>query len=84
MKEGCRRNSKGYRECRSKKDGGWMVHIPAGKFWRGSNSWNNTKPKQKVYLDGYWIDKYETTVVQFEKCVNAGSCKQKYYRTKSD
>lgn len=29
--------------------------------------WESEKPQRKVYLDGYWIYKYEVTVAQFRK-----------------
>jgi formylglycine-generating enzyme required for sulfatase activity len=46
-------------------DGIIMVYIPAGEFIMGSNYYNNQKPLHTVYLDGYWMGKYEMTVKQF-------------------
>jgi len=48
-----------------------MIYIPAGEFTMGSNEANNEKPIHKVYLDAYYIDKYEVTVGQFRKFCNA-------------
>jgi formylglycine-generating enzyme required for sulfatase activity len=48
-----------------------MVHVPAGEFTMGSKEGNNNeKPEHKVFLDGYWIGKYEVTVSQFKEFVN--------------
>jgi serine/threonine-protein kinase len=59
----------------SAKDGMEMVYVPAGTFSMGSNDGeSDEKPVHEVYLDGYWIDKYEVTNVQYAKCVAAGVC----------
>jgi sulfatase modifying factor 1 len=43
-----------------------MVFIPAGEFYMGSDeASNDAKPVRKVYLDGFYIDKYEVTFAQF-------------------
>jgi formylglycine-generating enzyme required for sulfatase activity len=60
-----------------------MVYIPAGSFCMGSDDSdkeadNDEKPKHKVYLDAYYIDKYEVTNAQYKECVNAGKCKKPY------
>lgn len=34
------------------------------------------KPQHKVYLSSYYIDKYEVTNEEYEKCVKAGVCKE--------
>ena len=73
-------------------DGMEMVFIPEGEFTMGADSSNLSIPKSdagayvdstfddqpvhKVYLDNYWIDKYEVTNNQYAKCVNAGVCKE--------
>ncbi len=45
-----------------------MVYIQQGEFQMGSdNGKNNEKPIRSVYLDGYWIGKYEVTFDQFDK-----------------
>jgi len=52
-----------------------MVPIPAGEFTMGSDSGrNDEKPVHKVYLNAFYIDKYDVTNAQYEQCVSAGSC----------
>ncbi len=66
-----------------------QVYVPAGEFLMGS-----TDPEAKItleggvaypeipqhtmYLDGYWIDKYEVSNGQFALCVEAGGCSTHY------
>ncbi|MDD5224942.1 MAG: formylglycine-generating enzyme family protein [bacterium] len=60
--------------------GGEMILVPAGEFMMGcdeavvNSCFINEKPDRAVYLDAYYIDKYEVTVSEFEKCVIAGKC----------
>jgi|GEM_PF-1004056 len=50
------------------KDGAEMVWVPAGEFLMGSNGGDREeKPQHNVYLDGYWMYKYEVTVAQYKK-----------------
>lgn len=59
-------------EFRNEKDGSILIEIPAGEFTMGSNDGDeDEKPVHKVYLDKYYIGKYEVTVGQFRKFVNA-------------
>jgi len=52
-----------------------MHLIPAGNFIAGSNSgYDNEKPVHTVYLDDFYIDKYEVTNVLYKACVDAGVC----------
>jgi formylglycine-generating enzyme required for sulfatase activity len=61
------KNNKGYWEI-DHGDGIVMVYIPAGGFTMGSNDGeNDEKPPHKVYLDGYWMGKYEVTFDQYDK-----------------
>jgi formylglycine-generating enzyme required for sulfatase activity len=49
-----------------------MVLIPAGEFIMGSDSGeSDEKPSHKVYLDAYYIDKYEVTFDQYDKFCEA-------------
>jgi eukaryotic-like serine/threonine-protein kinase len=66
-------------------DGMEQVYVPAGEFLMGSvdPEAKTTEeggraypevPQHTVYLDGYWIDKYEVTNAQYALCVEAGAC----------
>ncbi len=49
-----------------------MVLIPAGEFVMGKDDGeDDEKPAHKVYLDAYWIDKYEVTNEQYAKFLDA-------------
>ena len=51
-----------------------MVLIPAGEFLMGSPEGEGAfdeHPQHKVYLDAYYIDKYEVTNAQFKEFVEA-------------
>ncbi len=55
------------------KDINARVKIPAGKFVMGTNSeevWSCEKPAHEVYLDSYFIDKYEVSNYKFTKFLN--------------
>jgi formylglycine-generating enzyme required for sulfatase activity/predicted Ser/Thr protein kinase len=56
-----------------------MVFVPAGEFLMGSSdadrdASSDEKPQHTVYLDAFWIDKYEVTNALYKKCVDAGKC----------
>jgi formylglycine-generating enzyme required for sulfatase activity len=62
-----------------------QVYVPAGEFIMGTDDQEAIQtteggraypevPKNVVYLDGYWIDKYEVTNGQYALCVEAGVC----------
>ena len=54
-----------------------MVSIPAGEFSMGSNKGDSDeKPPHTVSLDEFLIDKQETTVADYKKCVEAGKCEE--------
>ena len=47
-------------------DGVQMVLVPAGEFIMGSNSGDDSEePRRRVYIDGFYIDKYELTNARF-------------------
>jgi len=56
-----------------------MVFVPAGEFLMGSSDADSDadyteKPQHKVYLDAFWIDKFEVTNALYKRCVDAGGC----------
>jgi formylglycine-generating enzyme required for sulfatase activity len=66
-----------------------QVYVPAGEFIMGSSDIEAKItieggraypeiPVHTVYLDGYWIDKYEVTTSQYALCVEAGGCRAPY------
>jgi serine/threonine-protein kinase len=54
--------------------GAAMVYVPAGEFTMGGNDYGSEEPPHTVYLDAFWIDKYEVTNALYKKCVDAGKC----------
>jgi len=56
-------------------DGAPMVLVSAGEFTMGSNDGaSDENPVHNVYLDAFWIDKFEVTNALYKKCVDAGKC----------
>jgi len=54
-----------------------MVLIPAGQFVMGSDEGVlDEKPAHSVFMDSYYIDKYEVTNEQFELCVQLKICRR--------
>ncbi|MFA4880974.1 MAG: formylglycine-generating enzyme family protein [Candidatus Doudnabacteria bacterium] len=58
-------------------DGAPMVLIPAGEFQMGSDENESEKPVHTVYLDAFYMDKYEVTNAQYQKFVQATSHEDK-------
>ena len=61
-----------------------MVLIPAGEFIRGTDSEQaNTdqKPAHQVYLDAFYIDKYEVTNAEYEEFILVGGYKKREFWT---
>jgi len=42
-----------------------MVSVPAGEFWMGSEDNSDEKPRHRVYLGAFYIDKFEVTNALF-------------------
>lgn len=63
------KNRQGYWEGRFADDM-VMVYIPEGEFMMGlpweTGGAEDESPEHAVYLDGYWISKYETTFYQYD------------------
>jgi formylglycine-generating enzyme len=54
------------------KDGAPMVLIPAGEFTMGSDKGDDDEePVHKVFVDGFYVDKFEVTNGRFAKFVEA-------------
>ncbi|MBI3625156.1 MAG: SUMF1/EgtB/PvdO family nonheme iron enzyme, partial [Candidatus Rokubacteria bacterium] len=70
-------------------DGAEMVLVPAGEFGMGSDASDtladaDEKPRHKVFLDTFYIDKYEVTNVLYKRFIEAtGRAAPKYWK-KSD
>jgi len=59
----------------SDRDGMEMVYIPEGLFTMGSNTGeDDEQPTHTVFLDTFWIDKYEVTNAQYAECAAVGRC----------
>jgi sulfatase modifying factor 1 len=58
------------------KDGAVIVLIPAGEFQMGSNEEKRGKPIHTVYLDDFYMDKYEVTNIQYRKFMQATGRKE--------
>lgn len=63
-----------------------MIFIPPGEFWMGCANdsleyclYSDEQPMHTVYLDAYFIDKYEVTNGQYAQCVSAGVCNPPLY-----
>jgi len=66
-------------------DGMEQVYVPAGEFLMGSDDLDAKReieggraypeiPQHTVYLDSYWIDKFEVTNAQYARCEADGAC----------
>ena len=60
-------------------DGATMVYVPAGEFLMGNTDNDRDaesveKPQHWVYLDAFWIDKFEVTNTRYAMCLNTGKC----------
>jgi formylglycine-generating enzyme required for sulfatase activity len=56
-----------------------MQFVSAGDFKMGSDDADkdansDERPQHTVYLDAFWMDKFEVTNALYKKCVDAGKC----------
>ena len=53
-----------------------MSCVPAGTYEIGSNDskWEDERPEHRIELDAFFIDQYEVSVRNYQKCVKAGEC----------
>jgi formylglycine-generating enzyme required for sulfatase activity/regulator of sirC expression with transglutaminase-like and TPR domain len=57
-----------------------MALVPAGFFIMGSNkTLDDEAPEHRVYLDGFWMDKYEVSAGEFAEFLNAVDNVKGYY-----
>lgn len=56
------------------KDGMKQVFVPAGKFRMGRHLTKNDEPIHTVYLDSFWMDRYEVSNAQYARCVAESAC----------
>ena len=54
-----------------------MMLIPAGEFQMGSNESSDEQPVHTIYVDAFYMDKYEVTNAQYKKFVDANPQWQK-------
>jgi len=62
------------------KDGMAMVLVPAGEFWMGlpeGVGLDDEQPRHKVYLDAYYIDKYEAATERYAKFLEFVGCRSR-------
>ena len=58
-----------------------MVLIPKGYFLMGANGHGDDEaPEHKVYLDAYYIDKYEVTAAEYAKFLNDVKMFKQFYK----
>jgi formylglycine-generating enzyme required for sulfatase activity len=51
-----------------------MVLVSAGEFWMGSDGGDErSRPRRRIHLDGYYLDRYEVTNAQFKAFVESQS-----------
>ncbi len=48
-----------------------MAWIGGGWFWMGDNKFPDAQPEHLIYVDGFWMDKYEVTNAQFARFTEA-------------
>ncbi|MFB0546688.1 MAG: formylglycine-generating enzyme family protein [Anaerolineae bacterium] len=54
------------------RDGKEMIYIPGGEFWMGSDEQRDSeKPRHKVYVAAFYIDRYPVTNEEYKRFVDA-------------
>jgi len=54
-----------------------MVFVPAGRFLMGSEDGDeDEKPVHGIYLDDFFIGKYEVSNILYKECVDEGGCQR--------
>jgi formylglycine-generating enzyme required for sulfatase activity len=59
-------------------DGMIQVYVPEGEFLMGKGEVrkNDNSPQRIVYLDAFWMDKYEVSNSMYLKCLHTGACSE--------
>ena len=74
-------------DCDGITDRGCQVFVPEGEFLMGAaddvGSFDQ-KPQHAVYLDAFWVDKYEVTVAEYQQCELAGICEHPRFDSSFD
>lgn len=62
----------------SELDGMTQAYVPEGEFLMGKGEVrkNDNSPQHLVYLDAFWMDKYEVSNSMYLKCLQAGACSE--------
>lgn len=62
----------------SELDGMTQAYVPEGEFLMGKGEVrkNDNSPQHFVYLDAFWMDKYEVSNSMYLKCLQAGACSE--------
>ena len=62
------------------KDGAPMRLVPAGEFMMGSNDGlDNEKPPHRVYVDAFYMDKFEATTSRYKRFLEGADLKEPEY-----
>lgn len=62
-----------------------MIKIPAGKFMMGSDKGlEDYRPKHEVYIDSFYIDKYETTQTEYTALMKENPTETRKKKTKPE
>lgn len=52
-----------------------MLYVPAGEFTMGSDrGFPDEAPVHRVFVDAFYLDRLETTNVEYQRCVTEGVC----------